>query len=89
MEAALIESIGKLATEVVAILALTYVIYYLATRISKSIDRLADATYKKAEQQAADSKALRESVDGMSRKLDEHHEWAYRMGKRFLEREAI
>lgn len=79
MEQGVIDAIGKLSVEVVAILALAMTIYYQSKnheKICTSIDNLAHAVRDKADKDAINIEILKDSIDKMDQTVDEHRQWS-------------
>lgn len=78
MESGLIDSIGKLSIEVVAILTLSYIVYTQGKghrEMSRSIDRLTAALTKKLDRDHHTNKSLKKSIDKIDSTLDTHRKW--------------
>ena len=79
IQATIIDSIGKLSIEVVAILTLSYIVYTQGKghkEMSRSIDRLTIALTKKLDRDHHNSKSLKKSIDKIDVTLDNHRKWA-------------
>ena len=81
MEAGLIDAIGKLSIEVVAILTLAYIVYTQGKghdKMSKSIDRLTNELSKGSDSHIH----IKRKVDRIHDSLDTHHRWSKTAVKR-------
>lgn len=75
METGLIDSIGKLSIEVVAILTLAYLVFTQSQghdKMSKSIDKLTDELEKRSDEHVL----IKKTVERIHKDLNDHRNWS-------------